>query len=186
MNTTYEPSAITFTWAAASSPFCGEVMYYLAILSSDEYYNTMNVSMTTATFSNLTSNTNYTITVSAVNEGGAGMSTTIMNISTSPPDDNQSMYLCMYVCMYVCMNVCLFVYMYVMHVCMYVRMHVYMYVCMYVCMYGTAQPQGNKGLRVTRESLANCSRVARELHVSRLLVARESLAVNYPFTDVII
>ena len=35
-------------------------------------------------------------------------------------------------------------------------------------LYGTAQPQGNEGSQITHESLMSCTRVTRELHVSRL------------------
>ena len=80
---------ITVRWDAANSPYCGGVLYYTVMISSDEHSNItddiVNVTGLNATFSNLKSDTNYNITVTAVNRAGAGMTTSVMNIRTSSP-----------------------------------------------------------------------------------------------------
>ena len=86
---------ITVTWDAATSPYCGRVLYYMVMISSDEHSNIVNdivnvTSPLTATFSNLMNGTNYNITVTPYNRGGAGMTTTesirtFPHVSTQPP-----------------------------------------------------------------------------------------------------
>ena len=80
---------ITVRWDAANSPYCGEVLYYIVVISSDEHFNItndiVNVTMSNATFSNLRNDTNYNITVTAINRAGAGMTNAVMNIRTSSP-----------------------------------------------------------------------------------------------------
>ena len=72
---------IFVTWDAATSRYCGGVLYYIVMISSDEHSNIMNdivnvTSPLTATFSNLRNNTTYDVTVTAYNRVGAGMTTT--------------------------------------------------------------------------------------------------------------
>ena len=97
MNTTNRPDTITVTWDAANSPYCGEVLYYVVMISSDEHCNIMNdivnvtdLSLLTATFTNLKNDTNYDVTVitaySRLVDGG----TTTVNIKTSSPVPTQS------------------------------------------------------------------------------------------------
>ena len=77
---------ITVRWDAAYSPYCGEVLYYIVVISSHEHFNiTVNVTLFNATFSNLRNDTNYNITVIAVNRAGAGMTNAVTNIRTSSP-----------------------------------------------------------------------------------------------------
>ena len=75
-NTTYKSDLIVVTWEPASSPYCGEVLYYQVVISSDEHVNIANNIVSTigltATFLNLRNNTFYTITVTAVNKAGSG------------------------------------------------------------------------------------------------------------------
>ena len=71
------------------------------MISSDEQCNIMDdtviltvstadVTMFTATFSTLRYDTNYNITVIAVNRAGAGMTTELANVRTSSPLPPQS------------------------------------------------------------------------------------------------
>lgn len=98
MNTTYSPNTIIVSWDAAESPYCGGVLYYIVVISSDEYSNiiylTVNVTVSTATythtFSNLRNDTNHNITVTAVNRAGAGMTTELTNVRTLSPVPPQS------------------------------------------------------------------------------------------------
>ena len=87
---------ITVRWDAANSPYCGGVLFYIVMISSDEHSNIMNdtvivtvstadVTMFNATFSNLRNDTNYNITINAINRAGAGMTNAVMNIRTSSP-----------------------------------------------------------------------------------------------------
>ena len=80
---------ITVRWDAANSPYCGEVLYYIVMISSDEHFNItndiINVTVFNATFSNLRNDTNYNITVTAINRAGAGMTNAVTNIRTSSP-----------------------------------------------------------------------------------------------------
>ena len=99
---------ITVRWDAANSPYCGGVLYYIVMISSDEHSNIMNdivnVTVLTATFSNLRNDTNYNITVTAVNRVGAGVTTTVKNIRTSSPitmQRNTTGTFCSYVAIYV-------------------------------------------------------------------------------------
>ena len=95
-NTTNSEDTITVTWNNASSPYCGEILYYMVMISSDEHCNIMNaimnvtdLSLLTATFSNLMNDTNYNITITPYNRVIAGMSTTV-SIRTSSPISTQS------------------------------------------------------------------------------------------------
>ena len=94
MNTTYSEDTITVTWDAATSPYCGGVLYYIVMISSDEHSNIMNdivnVTSLNATFPNLMNDTNYDITVTPYNRVVAGMTTTTENIRTSSPVPAQS------------------------------------------------------------------------------------------------
>ena len=94
MNTTYSPNTIIVSWDAAESPYCGGVLYYIVMISSDEYSDIITVKATpstaTYTFSNLRNDTNYNITVTAVNRAGAGMTTELTNVRTSSPLPPQS------------------------------------------------------------------------------------------------
>ena len=88
---------IFVTWDAATSRYCGGVLYYIVMISSDEHSNIMNdivnvTSPLTATFSNLMNNINYDVTVTAYNRVGAGMTTTVHittfpHVSTQPPSN---------------------------------------------------------------------------------------------------
>ena len=96
MNTTNSSDTITVTWDAANSPYCGGVLYYIVMISSDEHCNIINdivnvtdLSLLTATFSNVMNDTYYDITVTAYNRRVAGMTTTV-NIRTSSPVPPQS------------------------------------------------------------------------------------------------
>ena len=96
MNTTNSEDTITVTWDAASSPYCGGVLYYVVMISSDEHSNIMNdivnvtdSSLLTATFSNLINDTNYDVTVTPYNRVVAGITTTV-NIRTSLAVPTQS------------------------------------------------------------------------------------------------
>ena len=91
---------IEVTWGAAESSYCGRVLYYIAMISSNEYSNIMNnlvnVTVPTAsenvfitTFSNLRNDTNYNIAVFAVNREGDGITTTKMNIILHSPSMTQ-------------------------------------------------------------------------------------------------
>ena len=100
-NTTYSPYTITVSWDAATSPYCGGVLYYTVMISSDEHCNIMNdivnVTGLNATFSNLRRDTNYNITVTAVNRAGAGLTSELINVRTSSPTPSQSnarVYIC--------------------------------------------------------------------------------------------
>ena len=59
------------------------------MISSDEHSNIMNdianVTVPTATFSNLRNDTNYDITVTAVSRAGDGITANLPNIRTSSP-----------------------------------------------------------------------------------------------------
>ena len=87
MNTTYYPYNITLSWVAANSSYCGGVLDYIVTISSDEHYNITNdtvvVTLFNVTFSNLKNDTNYNITVAAINTAGAGMIESI-KVATSP------------------------------------------------------------------------------------------------------
>ena len=80
-NTTYRLDLIIVTWDPASSPYCGEVLYYQVVISSDEHVNIpndiVNATCLAVTFLDLRSNTTYTITVAAVNKAGIGMGDSI-------------------------------------------------------------------------------------------------------------
>ncbi|XP_065914777.1 low-density lipoprotein receptor-related protein 5-like isoform X2 [Dysidea avara] len=80
-NTTYRLDLIIVTWDPASSPYCGEVLYYQVVISSDEHVNIpnniVNATCLAVTFLGLRSNTTYTITVAAVNKAGIGMGDSI-------------------------------------------------------------------------------------------------------------
>ena len=82
INTTYRPDLIMVTWDPASSPYCGEVLYYKVVISSDEHVNIpndiVNVTCLTATFLGLRSNTTYTITVAAINKAAVGMGVSVI------------------------------------------------------------------------------------------------------------
>ena len=89
MSTTNSEDTITVTWDVANNPYCGEVLYYIVMISSDEHSNIMDdivniTSLLTATLSNLRNDTNYNVTVTAYNRIGAGMTTTV-NIRTYSP-----------------------------------------------------------------------------------------------------
>ena len=85
-NSSYRSNKITVTWDPASSPYCGEVLHYQVVISSDEHCNIVNDSIRatnlSATFSSLKSNTSYTITVSAVNRARIGM-LEMINVTTA-------------------------------------------------------------------------------------------------------
>ena len=131
MNTTNSEDTITVTWDAANSSYCGGVLYYIVMISSDEHFNIMNdivnvtdLSLLTASFSNLMNDTNYDVTVTAYNRRIAGMTTTV-NIRTSSPvptqnnnasdnvTDNSTNNTGTYVCTYVCTYTYLINYLYV-------------------------------------------------------------------------
>ena len=88
---------IFVTWDAATSPYCGGVLYYIVMISSDEHSNIMNdivnvTSPLTATFSNLRNDTNYDVTATAYNRVGTGMTTTVHvttfpHVLTQPPSN---------------------------------------------------------------------------------------------------
>ncbi|XP_065915112.1 uncharacterized protein [Dysidea avara] len=92
-NTTYTPNIINVTWDPASSPYCGEVLYYQVVISSDGHCNIVNDTIRamnlSATFSNLKSNTTYIITVSAVNRATVGLSEMI-NVATAISSGEQN------------------------------------------------------------------------------------------------
>ena len=86
INTTFSLNLITVTWNLASSSYCGEVLYYQVVISSNEHCeimnNTIRATNLSATFSALRSNTTYTIAVSAVNRARLG-SSEMVNITTA-------------------------------------------------------------------------------------------------------
>ena len=95
---------ITVTWDAATSPYCGEVLYYTVMISSDEHSSIMNdivnvTSPLTATFSNLRNYTMYDVTVTAYNRVDAGMTTTeSLRILLPEPTQRRSNNAGSYVC----------------------------------------------------------------------------------------
>ena len=115
MNTTYSPYIITVRWDAANSLYSGGVLYYTVMISSDEHCtipnDIINLTGLNTTFSNLRSDTNYNITVTAVNEAGAGMTSELISVRTSsstPPQSNASVYICskFYIYIYICIYIC--------------------------------------------------------------------------------
>ena len=96
-NTTNSEDTITVTWNNASSPYCGGVLYYIVIISPDErngsnimdIANVTDLSLLTATFSNLINDTYYDISVTPYNRVDAGIGVTA-NIRTSSPVPTQS------------------------------------------------------------------------------------------------
>ena len=80
-NTTYKSDLIIVTWNPASSPYCGEVLYYQVVISSDEHTDIptdfVNTTGLTTTFLNLRNSTFYTITVTDVNRAGSGRTVSI-------------------------------------------------------------------------------------------------------------
>ena len=91
--TTYSSSIIAITWDPASSPYCGEVLYYQVVISSDEHVNIpndiVNVTCLTTTFLGLRSNTTYAITVAAVNRAGRGI---VARITVMTARESQSKF----------------------------------------------------------------------------------------------
>ena len=88
-NTTFSEDTIIVTWTVANSPNCG-AGYYSVMISPDEHSNaTMNVTELTATFSDLMSDTDYTITVTPYCRMVAGNNDMIVR-RTSPPEPTQS------------------------------------------------------------------------------------------------
>ena len=91
-NTTYRPEVIIVTWDPASSPYCGEVLYYRVAISSDEHTNIpnniVNTTCLTTTFLDLKSNTTYVITVNAFNRAGSGIGVSV-TVSTSADLERQ-------------------------------------------------------------------------------------------------
>ena len=73
-NTTYKPDLIVVTWDPVSSPYCREVLYYQAVISSDEHddipNDAINITCSAATFLDLRGNTTYNITVTTANRAG--------------------------------------------------------------------------------------------------------------------
>ena len=97
MNTTNSEDTITVTWDAANSPYCGEVLYYIVMISSDEHSNIMNdivnvtdLSLLTATFSNLMNDTYYDVTVTTTYSRLVDGTTTTVNVRTSSSIPTQS------------------------------------------------------------------------------------------------
>ena len=125
---------IFVTWDAATSPYCGGVLYYIVMISSDEHSNIMNdiVNVTlplTATFSNLRNDTTYDVTVTAYNRVGAGMTTTeslriLLPEPTQRRSNNTGSYVrtvCMYI-LYITIGLRMYI---AAAICMYVRTHIY-------------------------------------------------------------
>ena len=81
INTTYKSDLIIVTWDPASSPYCGEVLYYQVVISSDEHTdipnNIVNTTGLTTPFLDLRDSTVYTITVTGVNRAGSGRTVSI-------------------------------------------------------------------------------------------------------------
>ena len=82
--TSSDTTTITVTWDAVNSSYCGGVLYYIVMISSDVHSNIMNdivnvtdLSLLTATFSNLMDDTVYNVTVTPFNRAGVGLSTMI-------------------------------------------------------------------------------------------------------------
>ena len=97
MNTTNSEDTITVTWDAANSPYCGGVLYYIVMISSDEHSNIMNdivnvtdLSLLTATFSNLMNDTYYDVTVTTTYSRLVEGRTTTVNVRTSSSIPTQS------------------------------------------------------------------------------------------------
>ena len=99
---------IIVTWDAANSSYCGGVLYYIVMISSDEHSNimndTVNVTDLTVTFYNLRNDTNYDVTVTAYNRVGAGMNTTVTEsirisppVTTQPPSNSNVYFVILYI-----------------------------------------------------------------------------------------
>ena len=78
---------VIVTWINATSLYCGEVLYYMVQLSSDNIIiddrNVTDLSSLTVKFRNLSNNANYEVAVTAGNRVGVGMTIT-KNITTFP------------------------------------------------------------------------------------------------------
>jgi len=108
-NTTYKSDLIIITWDLASSPYCGEVLYYQVGITSDEHTDLKNNTVATAglstTFLDLKSNTRYTITVAAVNRAGTAINANIVvqtaaeKVSTGSNSDMQACVTSTGICM---------------------------------------------------------------------------------------
>ena len=70
---------VVVTWDPARSPYCGEVLYYQVVISSDEHVNIPNsvvdvtdLNKLSAVFTGLMNNTLYNISVTPYNRIGGG------------------------------------------------------------------------------------------------------------------
>ena len=96
---------IIVTWDAANSPYCGGVLYYIVMISSDNIIiDTVNVTDLTVTFHNLRNDTNYDVTVTAYNRVGTRMNTTVTEsirifppITTQPPSNSNVYFVILYI-----------------------------------------------------------------------------------------
>jgi len=74
-------TTITIIWDPVSNGYCGEALYYIVMISSNEHLNimndTVNVTGLMATFFNLRNNTVYNISVTPYNRAGAGMTAAV-------------------------------------------------------------------------------------------------------------
>ena len=96
-NTTNSEDTITIIWDAATSPYCGGILYYIVMISSDEHSNIMNdivnvTSPLTTTFSNLRNDTYYVVRVTTVYSrlGDGGTTKTVIIRTSSPPTQSNN------------------------------------------------------------------------------------------------
>ena len=94
---------ITVEWDPADSPSgCGSVLYYNVTIVNLVDASDMNSSEETVNrvdFSNLKSDTSYSISVAAVNRVGIGpLSTVTETTLTENEESKQYLYVCMYIC----------------------------------------------------------------------------------------
>ena len=95
MSTTNSEDTITVTWDAVPDPYCGGILYYIVMISSEEHSNIINdtvnvTSLLTATFSNLRNDTNYDVRVTTVYSRLVVGGTTTVNITVPTQSNNTS------------------------------------------------------------------------------------------------
>ena len=87
------------TWTNATSPYCGEVLYYIVQLLLESMIiddrNVTNLSSLIVTFRNLRNNVNYEVAVTAGNRVGVRMTIiksirTVSPIITQPPTNSSN------------------------------------------------------------------------------------------------
>ena len=76
--------SLTVSWKPAQSRYCGNVLYYVCLLTNYTVLApiTINATDQNCTFDGLSANTVYNISVSAVNKAGIGEAAIVVNITT--------------------------------------------------------------------------------------------------------